>query len=309
MSTLLEKKLSEFSGKKIDNQTALVDTAKLLLSSNEHEERKALSAIGLDNELVYFENKQNNIKQHKKLTEQYGVTVIENVDLHAFCLKFGLVIGFPVAFIGKLPNDIGVKVNNFVKKNEIILGNSPTYNQQTFRVVAPPELFKGHVGTYSQFFFELFKTNSEAKKLYDARKMADPILIYQLPNGFWAVIHSWGVDETIKRRIIGFMHKPKVYNFFNFIFSFIFYPMLYLIGAHILTYVLHFILPVHSHSGSSNIYNAELICVVGSIVLYLAGIIFTTIKIVSSDYSSHLYKRIKSNNIYPKIEIENQGKC
>ena len=302
MSTLLEKKLSEFSEKKIDNQAALVDTAKLLLSSNEHEERKALSAIGLDNELVYFENKQNSIKQHQKLTEQYGVTVIDNVDLHAFCLKFGLVIGSPKNFIGKLPADIGVKVNSFVKKNEIILGNDSYFNQQTFKVVAPADLFKGHKGTYSQFIPQLLNTNTEAKKLYDARKMADPILIYALPNGFWAVIHSWGTDETIKRRIIGFIHRPRVFNFFNFIFSYIFYPLLYLLGAYISTQVLHAVLPTHTHESEQPV-NSELFCVVGTIVLYLVGIIFTFIRMFNDDYAPHLYKRIKEKNIYPNIEI------
>jgi hypothetical protein len=223
MTKLLDKLTQEVS-KKTEKETDLVESAKLLLSSNEAEERKLLNNIGLNNELKHFEEKKAKITIHKDLSEKYGATIVHKNDITEFCLKYGLVVRRPSHYQGKIPLDAGIKLRAFVEANQIPVSMHSDYNQE-FRVIAPPQLFGMKNPTVAAITNTIFNVVKNAENYYERKRLEDPMLVYYVGNDFYAIIHAWGEDETLKRRISGFFYN-HLFNAFSWLLCLITWPIL-----------------------------------------------------------------------------------
>lgn len=299
-TTKLQKILQKKTDSLIEEQETILESAKLLLSSNEAEEKNVLNSIGLNRELEHFEGIAGSVKFRKKLAEKYKSLIVSTEELTQFCKDYGLIIREPRSYVGKMPNDCGAVLNRFIKENKIPIASNHAYNKDQFKIVAPPSMFEGYRNPMKEVFSEFKTLPDVALENFKKSTQPDPMLIYKLEEGNWAIIQSWGNDQTITRRAVGFFFSSGMYTFLHQLFWLLAGPVLFFGGVYVIHCILHSLLYLNNNSFVENsdknfIY---IIIITFSTVIALAlslGYIF------NSKYYPKLSRIIKEQNISENV--------
>lgn len=209
----LERMATKIAKQQTDQSEKLVEEAKLLLAGDAQEERHVLHSIGLDANLSRIEQHNGDLIVRKGAGEFYGKKIIHLDELRTLCKDFRLIMRPARQYIGTVPPDLGAELKNFTKEKNIPL-TGVTYSE--FFIVAPPKMFSGYQ-TFSQIWDQENKIAVAARKERIRLKDEDPMLVYRLPSGHFAIIKSWGEDFTFMRRIYSFLVKKATTKWINFL--------------------------------------------------------------------------------------------
>lgn len=220
----LEKKLAERADKTTEDNESLVGEAKLLLSSNAADERNTLRSIGLDNDIQYIEEKQQDLLIRKSHGEKLDSQILHISEINGFCLDYRLYMRPAREFIGIIPTTLGADLHRFCKEKNIPLSAHNDYSN--FLVIAPPKLFKGYESVAKTAAVSMDLVIEERKSRIEEQKRAererlrqmDPILVYKLQEpGYYTVIKSWGNDFSGVRRLYGALTRKFSVKLLNFL--------------------------------------------------------------------------------------------
>jgi hypothetical protein len=192
----LERKLIEESQKNNPEAERAIDEIKLLLSNNEAEEREILKKVGLDYDLNKIEAVKETYITKKNFKGIFNKEIVTADEIRKLCFDYRLNVLPAKRYAGRIPANLGAELVRFQKKHNLAL--SPNMNK--FFIIAPPRMFTG----YRSILQILLDTNKAIRKERLQREN-DPILIYEVNEGYYAIIKSWGNDFTLLRRIYGLL--------------------------------------------------------------------------------------------------------
>lgn len=220
----LVKELINSSEKNVAEQTDMVAQAKQLLSCNDAEERRLLSNLGLDAEINFYEKQNIDLQNKIKHQEFFQKPIVTLEEIKSLCFKYRLYLRKSNLFVGKIPTYLGAALNRFVKEKGIIVGEHSSYTD--FYIVAPPKMFSDYVSPGEAIVESAKKLQANYHKMMNP----DPILLYKLKDGNFAVVESWGNDFTIVRKAKAVLHSPAMINFLAIVIFYIAIPSLFCAG-------------------------------------------------------------------------------
>jgi len=269
----LEKKLVGIGKSTSEASEALVSEVKLLLESTASQERQVLRSIGLSAELNFAEAEQENLQIIKLGKENLGKEIITSSDIRKFCLEYRLYIKKAKEYMGTIPATLGAELLRFCEEKKIPV--PAHHDHSNFYIIAPPKMFRG----YKNPLQVLEIANNERKEAIRKRE-EDPILVYKLQNGYFAIIKSWGDDFTWLRKIYGFFTRRKNVERINiWINTIIFFGMLffiYKVNSYVMGWDYH-----QSHLTNNSYFPwRSILSIVGSIVFFGFGMNY----LCNSDY-------------------------
>jgi len=198
----LEKKLVGIGKSTSEASEALVSEAKLLLESTASKERQVLRSIGLSAELNFTEAELENLQIIKIGKENLDKEIITLNDIKKFCLEYRLYIKPAKEYMGTIPATLGAELLRFCEEKSIPIPSSDNYSN--FFIIAPPKMFRGYKSPV-----KVLAMVNTARKEAIRKRNEDPILVYKIQNGYYAIIKSWGDDFTWLRKIHGFFTRKK----------------------------------------------------------------------------------------------------
>jgi hypothetical protein len=184
--------------KKLLKQNKQLTTPAELLLIKEYEkidkfdENKILSNIGLGDNIQKGKDikfMKNRLKEETKAFNQERVFHISQIE--SLCVKYHLRFLPSHMFKGNLDEQLPYKVTTFETTYQ------KTCNSQNMYIVAPKKSFKLE------------------------ERPTDPLLFYQINEDYYYLVHKWGNDLNMFRRIFGLLAKPALF-WFTFILIFVF---------------------------------------------------------------------------------------
>lgn len=183
----------------------LSETKQLLIASGQ-EDMHILRHLGANSTLVQLENLSGKTIELENLEKEYG-QVFTIGQIEDLAVDYRLRFLASRLFIGKMDVEVTAKVKEFFKKTNMA---SDEHTLQTkFFVLATPDSF-----SLEKHRVEHFKGIKQA--LMDN----DPVLFYKIDDIHYRMIHKWGKDFTIFRRLLGYKwkspNKVRTFNFFAY---------------------------------------------------------------------------------------------
>jgi hypothetical protein len=169
--------------------TELVDGVKLLLETNNSDERNLLRNLSLDNHIRTVERRKGYSIELEKFESEYG-TLYTTDEIKKICQDYYLRFLPIEQYKGNITNELPSVILRFC--NEYKISTTDSYLKRQFSIVAPAENFELQ------------------------NKPKDPLLFYKVghANGedLYKLIYKWGNDFTPFRLVEGFKYK-SILNF------------------------------------------------------------------------------------------------
>lgn len=162
-----------------------VNEVKLLLAGEEQEDLRILKGIGVNSTIVQIEQENGKRIELEKLDRDFAGNVFEVGDIEKLCIKYRLRFLPSTLFVGNIEARVALKIKEFAKvtKTEI-----DEYTLRTrFLIMAPPESFR-----------------LQRVQFVRTVKDPDPLIFYKISDTKYRLIHKWGNDFSILRRLLGF---------------------------------------------------------------------------------------------------------
>ncbi len=203
---ILEEKLVNISKDSNAEGDAIVQDVKLLLADTASEERQVLRSIGLSFDLNLAESKLQDQIIKKTNSDKLGRVVVTGEDIKKMCTDYRLYMKPASRYTGTIPPTLGAELTRFCKEKNIPLTAYADHSK--FFIIAPPKMFSGYkspMNVFNETMREMEEERAEMRRLREE----DPILVYKLEDGYYAIIKSWGDDFSWLRRIYGWMTSRK----------------------------------------------------------------------------------------------------
>lgn len=174
--------------KKAENATA--DGYKMLLDGAYMEERSMLKEAGLDTNLNVIEKQFGINLERKKLEAKMDGDVFSEKEIMELCIKYRLKFLKSEHYRGHIEPTLGAKIVKFFKDKKI--DGMSWEARNSLYIMAPPPAF-----------------NLERRP--DPPRV-DPIMFYKISTGegnMYTMVHKWGNDFTIFRRLLGAIFETK----------------------------------------------------------------------------------------------------
>lgn len=191
----ITKKLNK-KHKEVTTSSSL-NEAKLLLAGTEQEERTLLKEAGLDGNFKQIEKEVGINLEREKFETNLKSKFFTLEEIKEFCMNYKLRFLPSNRFKGTIDPTTGAKLVRFFKERNID-GASHEASSNLF-IMAPEKAFN----------------LDEVKRPI---KNDDPVLFYRVRSAegdMYAIIHKWGNDFSITRRLLGIIYK----NMYNLMFS------------------------------------------------------------------------------------------
>jgi hypothetical protein len=162
---------------------AFVEQTKQLLLQESTTERTLLSAAGIDTGHMEAARVRDEKAMREELRMKTGsVAVLTEAEVKALCVKYRLRLLRSQRYKGAIDALTGRKLSKFLQD---IGDPSPEHSaRERLFVMAPAEAFNTDIA-------------------HIAKPIPDPVLFYRHDSGVYAVVHKWGNDFTVFRRLLG----------------------------------------------------------------------------------------------------------
>lgn len=184
----IEKELQNKKESAYNKQEDVVKEVKLLLEGKTQQDLQTMRHLAPNSVAITNERKLGLNLEIEKLDEEYG-KVFHIDQIREIAIEYRLRFLRSKHFRGNLDVVAISKLNEFAKETNTNLDTHTLGSK--FYILAPPE----------QFILKDFY------KVIDK----DPVLFYKIDDLHYRMIHKWGKDFTVFRRILGFKWK----NSFN----------------------------------------------------------------------------------------------
>lgn len=196
VSIIEELESSKTSKKKAIETSDAIKEIKLLMDAAAAEDDKILRSLGSSHQ--YIRDKETLAKhlEIEKFDKDYAGKVYTIDQIKDLAIKYNLKFLKTEYFKGKIDIEVAAKIKEFSKEtkapiDEYTLG-------RRYYILAPP----------AQFNLELVKRT----------RPVDPLIFFQLDGNHYRLIHKWGADFTIFRRISGWINERRQHTFFVNVF-------------------------------------------------------------------------------------------
>jgi hypothetical protein len=183
-----------------------VKTVKLLLAGEDQEDHRILTHLGANSTVMQLENIRNDNLQLEKLDQEYG-EVFTVDQIRNLAIDYRLRFLNSRRFIGDMDKEVTAKIKEFAKKTNTSLDEHTL--QTRFFILAVPSSFS--LEKVKAIRFEEARERRRRAKL-------DPVLFYKIDEEHYRLIHQWGKEFTLYRRILGWKWKSHhTYRTFNWL--------------------------------------------------------------------------------------------
>ena len=217
MNVNLEKELLDAKNKKAKelSENSILKEAQQLLLNEDNEDARILRAIGCNTPVMQLEDLTGKILEMEQLEKQYG-PVIEVEHIKKLAVDYRLRFLPMRYFIGAPDKMMTTKIKQFAAETGVSIDNHSLGTK--FFVLATPESF-----SLEQKKIKTLEQLRDSMSNY----FLDPVLCYQISDTKYRIVHKWGKEFTLYRRLLGWKWKnPNTIRTFNFfmllpIFSFL----------------------------------------------------------------------------------------
>lgn len=210
IKTLLEQ--DKEKAKQLDENSAVKDI-KLLMQADETEDLRLIRGIASNSQMAIAQNRIGEKLELENLENKYAGNVFTTAQIRDLAIKYRLRFLKSNRFTGEMPIEVIAKIKAFAKETNTNISDAVV--DRKFFILAPKENFK------------MVKTLQKKQ-----RKPIDPAIFYKIDDNHYRLIHQWGADFSIFRRVLGakwenwtnvttFLHM-KWFIAIMFIFGFIF---------------------------------------------------------------------------------------
>lgn len=210
----LEKELTERSKqiKEKESEIFAVESVQKLLALDGAADFHMLKELGLHHDLQAAIETKGAMMEKYKFEEKYG-KVFHIDEIEKIALKYGLKM-LPTSYF-KAPIDLTLlqKIKEFQKENE--MSEQELGLDRKFFFLAPPKMFRLAGAKKEGLSFR----ERMAKAI---EEQTDPILFFKIDESHYRMIHKFGKDLTIWRRLIGWKYFSEInYFIYWFIIAFL----------------------------------------------------------------------------------------
>ncbi len=203
MANTIEKDLVKARKESFSTTEEKKEPIKLLMETSAVEERNILREAGLDFNIKEVEKKVGINMTRTKKEEELGSKVFTYEEIENTCIKYGLRFLSSKRYKGVIEPTLGKTLLNFFKEKNI---NSQSWEaNNNLYIMAPSKAFN-----------------------LDERPdppPVDPVMFYKMSTtdgDMYALVHKWGRDFTVFRRIIGAVRETSWHwGWFKFISLFV----------------------------------------------------------------------------------------
>lgn len=192
-----------------------IKDVKMLLAGEETEDARILRGIGAKSMFVQIEKDRGRQIELENLEKEYSGGVFTLDQIKILAVKYRLRFLSSSLFSSHIDIEITARIKELSKKANVNLDEWTL--QTSFMILAPRECF-----TLENKKF--IKTPTE-RGAFDM----DPLMFYKINDDKYRLVHKWGNDFSILRRIEGYrwrnLNTYYVLNFFTLL------PVIAIIGA------------------------------------------------------------------------------
>lgn len=193
----IKDELTKNRDKSIDNanMSANVHEVKKLLAGREIKEREVLKEAGLDHNLKQVEEVLGINLERERFEERIGENVFTEDEIKSISLKYNLKFLQSKRYKGSIEPQLGAKILRFFEEKKIDSINYEANNN--LYILAPATAF-----------------NLDERPLPPKPARIDPAIFYKMTGPrevgtYYVMIHKWGNDFTVARRIMGVILEHK----------------------------------------------------------------------------------------------------
>lgn len=182
----LKKELESLKNNDVENSEMFLNEVKQLMEGTVLEERDILKSMGLGSNIIKSENKTKDLNEFKEMEKTYEGEIYTIDQIKHLALKYNLRFLNSKQFKGTVAPELGSILVRFKKKHLL----SDYDMRDNFFILAPESMF------------ELNK------------RPIDPLIFYRATNKnsnktIYKLVHKWGEDFSITRRISGILHSSE----------------------------------------------------------------------------------------------------
>ena len=161
------------------------------MDANAAEDDKILRSLGSSHQ--YMRDKVTLQKQLEieKFDKDYAGKVYTIDQIKDLAIKYNLKFLNSEHFKGKIDIEVAAKLKEFSRETKAPIDEYTL--RRRYYILAPP----------AQFNLELVKRT----------RPVDPLLFFQLDDNHYRLIHKWGADFTVLRRISGWINESYEHKF------------------------------------------------------------------------------------------------
>lgn len=186
---LKQKKAAELA----ETESKVVADVKLLLASNASEDARIMGQLSENSNFTRIQKKMGDKITLEKFDEEYG-EVFHISMIKALCEKYHLRFLGSRHYTGNIDTVVVQKIREFISKHDHI-GSDDYSLRNSYFILAPPSMFK-----------------LEDKIIV---KEKDPVIFYRIDESHYRLIHKWGNDFSVFRRLLGWKWS-KAENYLAF---------------------------------------------------------------------------------------------
>lgn len=219
MNVKLDEELQKVKqlDKEVQEHSAVKDV-KLLLAGEDQEDARILRGIGANSTFVQIEKERGLQIELENLEKEYDGGVFTLAQIEKLAIKYRLRFLPSALFTDHIDVEVTAKIKSLAKKAAIDL-NEHSLNR-SFMILAPRESFKLEKFSLA----DKKRVEQEAaeaarqERLSIERLRRDPLLFYKIDDDKYRLVHKWGNDFSITRRIQGYKWRNAnsfwMFNFF-----------------------------------------------------------------------------------------------
>ena len=198
MGVNLEKELlkdKEGRLKKSSDERTAVDEVKLLLAGEDQEDQRILRFMGGNSAVMQLENFKGENIEWEKLEKEYG-KVFSRDQIRDLAIDYRLRFLNSNLFIGSMNVEVTAKIKEFAKDINTVMDEHTLLTR--FFILAVPSCFS------------LQKVKAKRFSEWEERKrqaQLDPVLFYKIDDNHYRMIHQWGKEFTLYRKLLGYRWK------------------------------------------------------------------------------------------------------
>lgn len=183
----LDKELQKVKDQQAaDYNTDPVKDVKLLMEGDRSEDLRILTNLGWTSNLARAQHHRGVQLELENLDNKYQGGIFTETQIKELAVRYRLRFLNSTHFKGDLDLEIAAKIKEFARINGGAVMDNHSL-QKLYFILAPPEAFT------------LTKSEKPPKKSDE-----DPVLFFLTPEGQYKMIHKWGKDFTMWRRLVGF---------------------------------------------------------------------------------------------------------
>lgn len=226
---LSEKKLKEKS--EIAENSIITETQKLLAYDSQ-EDSRIMRGLGRNHSFAAAEEKLGQKLEMERLDGKYAGNVFTAAQIESLARKYHLRFLSSRLYTGKMDVNVATKIKEFNRETGTLIDDASLGAH--FFIMAPASSF-------------MIKEERRLRQFTNP----DPAIFYKIDHNHYRLVHQWGADFSIVRRILGYMwDNPGI----GFVTNLIIATLLCLMGIVVATSVFHAAARIWSFMGLAPLY-------------------------------------------------------